>query len=236
MSDETLNPRPQQTYTLPATSLLVVPYVRILGGKKILQNDVKREETPSGGVQYRRDTLIHVDNEDERKKAENFATRVRNFARTYAEFTPLGYVAKLEARSALEEQALKIEAEADSLNSELQTCKVVAYVVLLKFGIDLNSDVARALNDNVLSKLQHLKNEVQGKKPGAKNVYNNSKSILKLGTGIAQDAVRYALEEVKEALKTGEVDSLPQLDNAIAMFLPTSESEKASLELFEEIL
>lgn len=234
MSNDTINPRPSQTYTLPATSLLVVPYVRIIGGKKILANEVQREETLTGGVQYRRDTLIHVDNEEERKKAENFATRVRNFARTHAEFTPLGYVAKLEARGALEEQAVKIEAEADALNQELKTCKVVAYVVLLKFGIDLNSDVARALNDNVLEKLQTLKSDIQSKKSSAKNTYNNSKSILKLVTGIAQDAVRYALEEAKEALKSGNVDTLPQLDNAIAMFLPTE--DKPAFDLFEEIL
>lgn len=217
---QVINPRPEKQFTVAPQSLLVVPYVRIIGGKETLQNSVETENEGEGIV-YKRKTIVSVANALERKEAENFATRARNFARTHATFSPLGYVAKLSQREKLKEAAQKLEEEAVELNARLTTCRIVCYVVLLQFGIELGSDVAKALNDDIRHKLETLKVAVVNKGTDAKTLYNNARYILQCVTGISYDSLKYALEEVKDVLKTGEVPSeLPHLENAIALFTP----------------
>lgn len=219
-----INPRPDKQFTIPPQAYLVVPYVRIKGGKEILQNDVETEVSGNSGIIYKRKTIVAVENAQERKEAENFATRVRNFARTRSTFTPLGYVAKLEQRESLYKESQALEKEAAELNSRLKTCKVECYVSLLHFGVEMGVNVARALHDGVRSKLEALKIAVEtgtfdGKE--AKTVYNDTRSVLQCVTGISYDAVKYALEEAKDAIKENKFPaSLPHLENAISLFTP----------------
>ena len=224
METQVINPRPEKQFTVSPQSLLVVPYVRIIGGKETLQNSVETENEGEGVV-YKRNTIVSVANAQERKEAENFATRARNFARTHATFSPLGYVAKLSQRDTLKKAAEKLEEEAAELNARLTTCRIVCYVVLLQFGVEMNSDVAKALNDDIRHKLETLKVSVTSQARDAKSLYNNARHILQCVTGISYDAVKYALEEVKDTIKSGHVpESLPHLENAIALFTPESEN------------
>lgn len=224
MSNE-INPRPNQQFHIAPASLLVVPYVRIVGGKSTLKNETKTEKS-GDGIIYVKETSVLVTDAAERKKAEDFATRVRNFARSVAHFSPLGYIAHISQREELTKRSELLEQEAGKLNEELKTCKVVVHVVLLQFGIDLNEDVAKALNDSVLEKLTLLKTALEsGDQKEAKKHFNNAKNVLRLVTGVGHDSVKYALEEARDSIKTpAQASSFPQLENAISLFTPATNS------------
>lgn len=200
--------------------ILVVPAVRVVGGKRTATKTVK-EQKNGQALNLTKQTVIEYDNRDERKQAEDFAQRARNMARQLATYTPLGYLASEDARPQLEDKIKALKAEGAKLNKSLGTCQVQTEIALLKMEVSVTAEIATLVNNHIREDLEQLRTAIAGGATDARNVFNRTRNIASLAVGIQSDAIKFALEEAKAAIKTGKaVTELPHLDNAITLFSP----------------
>lgn len=200
--------------------ILVIPAVKVVGGKRT-QSKTLKENANGAHVSVTKQTVIEFDNREERKKAEDFAQRARNMARSLATYTPLGYLVDANARPQLEEKVRNVKQEADKLNQSLTTCRVEVGVALLDMSVAVTPAVAQLITDHIRDELQTLKTAIGGGADDSRTIFNRVRNIGTLATGVQADAIKYALEEAKTAIKGGKpTNDLPQLDNAITLFTP----------------
>lgn len=202
-------------------TVLIITDVKVRGGKRT-HTTLESADHNGQASEYTKRTIIHVDNREERKRAEDFAAKARNVARGVATYGPLGYITSLDNLSKVLERADTLAQEAQDLNKSLGTCQVHFRVLHQEIGVQMSPEVVQAVFDDVRDQLSELKRHVMdGAKDIGTKVYNKLRNVAALTTGIQADSISYALTEAKEALKNGEpLPSTPHLDNAITLLEP----------------
>jgi hypothetical protein len=200
--------------------ILVVPSVRVVGGKRIRTKTLK-ETGKAEAVTIVKESVIEYDNRGERKKAEDFAAKARNLARNLAVYSPLGYLIDAANRPQLEAKIKQTKDDAEALNKKLTAVRVEVGVALLDVQLTISPDVSKLVTNHVKGELERLKTALTGGAEDSRNIYNNVRNIGILVTGVQSDCIKYALEEARDAIKAKKAtENLPNLDNAIAMFSP----------------
>ena len=206
---------------LDPKSLLVIPHVRVRGGRRSTTRVIDRTDD-NGAVKLTRETVVQIDNAEERKKAEDYAMRARNVARQFAAYTPLGYIAAVAARDQITAKVQELKVECDTLNLSMATCRVDVEVLLIEVALHLNDQAMRAITDHVREELVTLQTAIKAGATDARNVFNRVRNTASIATGVQADAIKYALDEAKQAIKQGTAqESTPALDNAVALFEAT---------------
>lgn len=235
---------------LNPSTLLIAPMFRVQGGRETHRVPISDQaDTRSGAhVSVGEITTIIYD-QQEYENAQAIVLQARHAVRKYATHTIIGYLVDKSLLSAMSSDIESIRNAGNWFNQRAHTCQVAISYLPIEISVALGPESARALADHVHDELVALRDALRAGEPSkARAVMLRTKNLNALAVGVQSDAIRFAIEEgrdalskLKEAIKASESPEsagrhldLGMIDSGIATFTyDTSESAGIDLSALE---
>ena len=188
----------------PKTNLYVSTS-RVIGGKTTQTTRLGAGVTgeQGEGAFTERKVKVTIDNVDERTTAEKLVASAAHLIRKASVATMLGYLGPREKLPQIEADFAELRKRADTFNGWATTCRVQITFLSVEISVALGPEAARALADHVRDELTTLRAQLRaGDDSGTRATLLRAKNLSTLSVGAMAQAIAFAIDEGREALKT----------------------------------
>jgi hypothetical protein len=219
--------------------VLVTSLSRVQGGRTTTRRKI-REDPEGNALETEANVTVRIENVTERANAEALVQEATHIIRKNSTHTVIGYLTDEGRIQAMNQAFHALKGKASDFNASAITCHVEIGFLPIAIATALGAEAARALADHVRGELETLRDSLKAgdhKKARAILLPTRAGNLKQLATGPQADAIEFALEEGREALKTikdrikegsggvsetpesvGKSLDLPSIENAIEMF------------------
>lgn len=235
---------------LNPSTLLIAPMFRVQGGRETHRRPISdQEDTRTGKHVSVGEVTVIVHDQQEYEDAQAIVLRARHAVRKFSVHTIIGYLLDKALMPDMVDEITRVKEAGDDFNRRAHTCQVAISYLPIEISVALGPESARALADHVHDELVALRDALRAGEPKpARAVLLRTKNLNALAVGVQSDAIRFAIEEgrdalskLKEAIKASESPEsagrhldLGMIDSGIATFTyDTSESAGIDLSALE---